>query len=178
MIRPRVLSTLMLCSALSVCRVQAQSAANLLLVVNSSSAASEAVAKRYMSRRGVTQNNVCSIAVAATETIARELYESQIETPIWRCVATAQAQDRILYIVLTKDVPIRIGGTGGGGRSSTTASVDSELTLLHRRKTGLPVPVARFVLNRCFGGAAAPATIKPFAHDAYDIYLVTRLDGY
>ncbi len=176
--RRALLTFLVLWTVAGVRHLSAQSAANLLLVVNSSSPASEAVAKRYMSRRGVTQNNVCSIAVAPNETITREAYESQIETPIWRCLATAQAQDRILYIVLTKDVPIRIGGTGGGGRASTTASVDSELTLLYRRKTGQAVAVAGFITNPYFAGTAAPANIKPFAHDQYDIYLVTRLDGY
>lgn len=156
----------------------AQSAANLLLVVNTSSPSSEAVAKHYVSRRGVSQNNVCSIQVPVGETVTRDVYQSQIETPIWRCLSTAQSQDRILYIVLTKDVPIRISGTGGGGRNSATASVDSELTLLYRRRAGVPVPIVGFVANPYFAGTAAPATIKPFAHDAYDIYLVTRLDGY
>src|SRR6187549_2597320 len=104
--------------------LNAQSVSNLLLVVNSSSPTSEAVAKHYIAKRGVPQDNVCSIQVAATETISREVYESQIEAPVWRCISAARAQDRILYIVLTKDVPLRIGG-GGGGRTSTTASVDS-----------------------------------------------------
>jgi uncharacterized protein (TIGR03790 family) len=157
--------------------LNAQSVSNLLLVVNSSSPTSEAVAKHYIAKRGVPQDNVCSIQVAATETISREVYESQIEAPVWRCISAARAQDRILYIVLTKDVPLRIGG-GGGGRTSTTASVDSELTLLYRRRTGYVVPVAGFVANPYFAGEAAPSTIKPFAHDNFDIYLVTRLDGF
>jgi len=157
--------------------LNAQSVSNLLLVVNSSSPTSEAVAKHYIAKRGVPQDNVCSIQVAATETISREVYESQIEAPVWRCISAARAQDRILYIVLTKDVPLRIGG-GGGGRTSTTASVDSELTLLYRRRTGYAVPVAGFVANPYFAGEAAPSTIKPFAHDNFDIYLVTRLDGF
>jgi uncharacterized protein (TIGR03790 family) len=158
--------------------VYAQSASNLLLVVNSSSPTSEAVAKRYIAKRGVPQDNVCSIQVAATETITRDVYENQIEAAVWRCIAAARAQDQILYIVLTKDVPIRISGGGGGGRNSTTSSVDSELTLLYRRKSGYVVPVAGFVANPYFAGAAAPSTIKPFAHDSFDIYLVTRLDGF
>ena len=64
---------------------------------------------------------------------ARDVYARQIEQPIWACIASLRAHDRILYIVLTKDVPIRISGTGG--RSGTNASVDSELTLLYRRRT-------------------------------------------
>jgi uncharacterized protein (TIGR03790 family) len=38
--------------------------------------------------------------------------------------------------------------------------------------------VSGFVPNPYFAGAAPIDTIKPFAHDRFDIYLVTRLDGY
>jgi len=105
------------------------------------------------------------------ESVNREVYDAQIEQPIWCCIANRQAQDRILYIVLTEDVPIRISGTSG--RSGTNASVDSELTLLYRRRTG-----EGFVPNPYFAGATASATVEPFTHRAHDIYLVTRLDGY
>jgi uncharacterized protein (TIGR03790 family) len=120
--------------------------------------------------------NVCLLVAPTTESITRDVYSSQIEQPIWKCITAAKAQDRILYIVLTKGVPIRISGTGG--RTGTTASVDSELTLLYRRRAGRAAPVSGFVGNPYFAGAAPIDTIKPFAHDRYDIYLVTRLDGY
>ena len=154
----------------------AQSAANLLLVVNTASADSDAVAKRYIARRSVPRDNVCLLVAPTTESVSRSVYESQIEQPIWKCIVAARAHDRILYIVLTKGVPIRITGTPG--RTGTLASVDSELTLLYRRHAGRVVPVSGFVPNPYFAGAAAVDTIKPFAHDRYDIYLVTRLDGY
>jgi uncharacterized protein (TIGR03790 family) len=154
----------------------AQSPANLLLVINTASADSDAVARHYIARRGVPSQNVCLLVAPTTESISREAYASQIEQPIWKCITAAKAQDRILYIVLTKGVPIRISGTGG--RTGTVASVDSELTLLYRRRAGRAAPVSGFVANPYFAGAAAVDTIKPFAHDRFDIYLVTRLDGY
>jgi uncharacterized protein (TIGR03790 family) len=155
---------------------EAQSPANVLLVVNSTSAASGTVSRYYAEHRGVPQDNICSITTAATESIARDAYVRQIEQPIWVCISSLRAHDRILYIVLTKDVPIRINGTGG--RSGTNASVDSELTLLYRRRTGQASPIAGFVPNPYFAGAAPIAGIKPFTHESQDIYLVTRLDGY
>jgi uncharacterized protein (TIGR03790 family) len=157
-------------------RATAQTSANLLLVVNTASADSDAVAKRYIARRSVPRDNVCLIVAPTTESISRSAYDSQIEQPIWKCITTARAHDRILYIVLTKGVPIRITGTPG--RMGTLASVDSELTLLYRRRAGRVAPVTGFVPNPYFAGSAAVDTIKPFAHDRYDIYLVTRLDGY
>ena len=90
---------------------EAQSAANVLLVVNSTSAASGSVSRYYAERRGVPQDNVCSITTPATESISRADYVAQIEQPIWQCIAGLRAHDRILYIVLTKDVPIRVSGT-------------------------------------------------------------------
>ena len=157
-------------------RAAAQSAANLLVVINTASADSDAVGRHYIARRAVPSENVCLLVAPTTESITRAAYESQIERPIWKCIADARAHDRILYIVLTKGVPIRITGTGG--RSGTTASVDSELTLLYRRRVGRVAPVMGFVPNPYFAGSAAIETIRPFAHDRYDIYLVTRLDGY
>ena len=155
---------------------EAQSAANVLLVVNSTSAASGSISRYYAERRGVPQDNVCSITTPTAESISRADYVTQIELPIWQCIAGPRAHDRILYIVLTKDVPIRISGTAG--RSGTNASVDSELTLLYRRRTGQQAPVAGFVPNPYYAGNGPIANIKPFSHESQDIYLVTRLDGF
>jgi uncharacterized protein (TIGR03790 family) len=71
-------------------------------------------------------------------------------------------------------LPLRIAGTPG--RNGTTASVDSELAVLYRRLTGLPVSVAGFVENPYFSPAAL-TTPRPFDRGRYDIYLVTRIDG-
>ena len=155
----------------------AQSGANVLVVINSASPASETIGRQYAARRGVPPDNVCAVPLPLTESVGRDLYDAQIEPPIWACIASRQAHDRILYILLTKDVPIRIAGTGG--RNGTGASVDSELTLLYRRRTGTPLPIVGFVMNPYFAGAEeAPATVKPFTRRTHDIYLVTRLDGY
>jgi uncharacterized protein (TIGR03790 family) len=153
----------------------AQTGSNVLLVVNTSSAASQTIGRQYASRRSVPADNVCALQLPITESISRDIFEAQIEQPIWRCIAARQAHDRVLYIVLTKDVPIRIKGTDG--RSGTNASVDSELTLLYRRRTGTLVPIIGFVPNPYFAGAAS-GTVRPFSHQTDDIYLVTRLDGY
>src|SRR5439155_18053932 len=102
-------------------------------------------------------------------------YQRQIESPIAAWLSAHAAQDRILYIVLTKDVPLRIAGTGG--RTGTVGSVDSELTLLYRRMLGLVVPVAGALPNPYFGGSTG-SPFKRFTHDVADMYLVTRLDAF
>jgi uncharacterized protein (TIGR03790 family) len=118
---------------------KAQTGANVLVVINHASSASEAIGHQYAERRGVPKHNLCVLQLPLDESVNREVYDAQIEQPIWACIANRQAQDRILYIVLTKHVPIRISGTSG--RSGTNASVDSELTLPYRRRTRESVPV-------------------------------------
>lgn len=146
------------------------------MVINRASLASETIGRQYAERRSLPEHNVCVLQLPLAESVTREVYDAQIEQPIWSCIANRQSQDRILYIVLTKDVPIRINGTRG--RSGTNASVDSELTLLYRRRTGELVPVVGFVPNPYFAGATPSTTVEPFSHRTHDIYLVTRLDGY
>jgi uncharacterized protein (TIGR03790 family) len=52
------------------------------------------------------------------------------------------------------------------------------LTLLYRRLTGQNVAVPGRVDNPYFLGTRAASTLRPFNHRDYDIYLVTRLDGF
>lgn len=155
---------------------EAQTGANVLVVTNRNSVVSETIGRQYAAKRDVPPENLCTLQLPLTESVSREVYDARIEEPIWNCMWRQRAYDRILYIVLTKDVPIRIIGTSG--RIGAAASVDSELTLLYRRRRGDGAPVAGFVPNPYFAGTADIASLKPFNREAQDIYLVTRLDGY
>ena len=153
----------------------AQSASNVLVVANERSPASLQVASRYAARRGVPDDQLVRITAPTSEQISRGEYATQIEAPIARWLASHGAQDRILYIVLTTGVPLRIAGTAG--QAGTVASVDSELALLYRRMSGASVSIGGPVENPYFA-AAAGTDFVPFSHASYDIYLVTRLDGF
>ncbi len=154
----------------------AQTGGNLLLVVNESSAVSGQIGDYYAHKRAIPSENVLHVPMPATDQISRADYERTIEAPITRWFARTGAHDRILYIVLAKGVPLRIVGTGG--LDGTVASVDSELTLLYRRMAGTRAPILGRVDNPYFAGDAAITTLKPFTHQAHDIFLVTRLDGF
>lgn len=170
-----LLSTLVAC--LLAAPVLAQSGDNVLLVVNQASADSVRVAEHYARVRGVPQAQVLRVTVdAAADEIDRAVFESQILSPIAAWIRRASAQDLILYIVLTKGIPLRIRGTTG--RNGTVASVDSELTLLYRRLAGEDPSLVGPLANPYFLGDAPVAEARPFSHKALDIYLVTRLDGY
>src|SRR5262249_44749565 len=163
-------------SAVLVSPAQAQTGENVLVVANGANAASNEIADYYASKRSVPSEHVLRLALPDSEEISRSVYESEIERPISAWLVKRGAQDRILYFVLTKGVPLRVAGTFG--LNGTVASVDSELTLLYRKLTNVAVPVAGSLTNPYFLGDRPASEAKPFTHRDYDIYLVSRLDGF
>jgi uncharacterized protein (TIGR03790 family) len=135
------------------------------------------IAEYYGKKRGVPPSQVLHIRAPVGEEIDRATYQLLIETPVATWLGRNAAQDQILYIVLTKDVPLRVAGTGG--LDGTVASVDSELALLYRKMLGQPVSIAGHIPNPYFAQARTPpAAAERFTHRRADIYLVTRLDAF
>ncbi len=154
----------------------AQTAENVLVVLNETSPISMDIGMYYAQKRGIPPTNLLRIKTTTDENISREDFERQIDSPIATWLTRNFAQDRILYIVLTKGVPIRV--TGSVGKDGTVASVDSEITLLYRKLLGQQVPPAGPINNPYFLAEAPLAQAKQFNHTDQDIYLVSRLDGY
>ena len=154
----------------------AQTSDNVLLVINENSPASVQVGDYYIRQRALAQDHVARIKAVTTDTIQRPEFEKTIEAPIATWLQQKNLQDRVLYVVLTKGVPLRVGGTEG--REGSIASVDSELTLLYRKMTGATVPLAGRLPNPYFLDAKPLTEAKPFTRFLGDTYLVTRLDGF
>jgi uncharacterized protein (TIGR03790 family) len=154
----------------------AQSAENVAVVINTASADSQRVAERYITARQIPESNVFRITTTTEESIDRGEYARTIEEPLAAAIRRAGLHDRLLYLVLTKGVPLRI--TGPTGLKGTSASVDSELTLLYRRMTGQVVATGGHIENPYFLGLRELADARRFSHREHDIYLVTRLDGF
>ncbi len=172
-----VTAALVLCAVLAgPAPADAQWSRNVLLVTNSRSAASREIADYYAQKRAISTEQIVRVDVPAADEISRADYDALIERPIAAWLVSHSAQDRILYIVLTKDVPLRVSGTGG--QDGTVASVDSELALLYRKFTGQSFRLTGSVPNPYFLGDKPLTAAQPFTRRAYDIYLVARLDGY
>lgn len=154
----------------------AQSAENVAVVINTGSPASLRIGDYYAQARKIPATNIIRINTTTKDEIASADYTRTIETPIAQGLRRAGLQDRILYVVLTKGVPLRIKGTAG--RNGTAASVDSELTLLYRRMAGAPASLAGPVANPYFLGRRPLEAAQPFTHRQHDIFLVARLDGF
>src|SRR6266540_3605378 len=168
-------------SCLTICLTVApvahgQSPENVAVVVNDNSADSQRIAEHYARTRGLPQSNVLRIQTSSDEAIERDAYVRTIEQPLGLAIKRAGLQDRLLYLVLTKGVPLRILGTTGV--SGTLASVDSELTLLYRRLVGQPISPQGKIDNPYYQGIREIGEARPFSHREHDIYLVTRIDAF
>ena len=133
-----------------------------LLVINDASATSTTIGNYFINARNFPLSNVVHINASTTENISRTNYNSTIKGPIENFLNTNNLATSTNYVILTKDVPIRISDTG--------KSVDSDLGACIGKG------------NSC-GLAIAPMspffqTNTIFFHQFYGIYLVTRLDGY
>src|SRR5437870_2367586 len=90
---------------LSVGQILAQSVDNVVVVINEASPTSIEIGGYYAQRRTIPKENVIRIRTGVGDSIERADYERQIEVPIATWLTRNFAQDRILYIVLTKGIP-------------------------------------------------------------------------
>ena len=153
-----------------------QTAENVVVVINDNSPESRRIGEHYVRKRTLPATNVFRLRTSVGDEIDRTAYLTTIEAPIAMSLGREGLQDRILYLVLTKGIPLRIRGSEG--QNGARSSVDSELTLLYRRMTGGTAPVAGRIDNPYFARDRDPSATAPFTHKDFDIYLVTRLDAF
>jgi uncharacterized protein (TIGR03790 family) len=159
--------------AFAVCAIaSAQSPDQVVIVINERSPVSREIGEYYAVHRGIPRANICTIGTAPQETIVRSTYDGEIEAPVGAFLKKRGLQEKILYIVLTSGVPLRISGKGDELQNDA-ASVDSELTLLYQRLRSVKIPLPGPIGNPFFRHPDSP-----FRHPTFPIYLVTRLDGY
>jgi len=165
-----VVLLLILLAAVSL--LPAQTGENVLLIVNRNDPLSRQVGDYYASKRSVPASNICTLSTTSEEEISFDIYEKQIEVPVGACLTKANLQEKVLYLVTTSGVPLKVTGPGSEMKASY-ASVDSELTLLYSK-----LKKGTFARS---GGIDNPFYMKrdsPFRHPQFPIYLVTRLAGY
>ena len=148
-----------------------QTGENVLLVVNQTSDVSKNIGDYYALKRHVPLANVCKLKTSAEERITRDAFDREVALPVAACLASKHIEDKILYIVTTLGVPLRV--LPASATSNDGASVDSELALLyadmHGRRHNLPGNIPNPYYNR---------SDAAFRHADFPMYLVTRLAGY
>lgn len=152
--------------------LHAQTPGQVLIVVNKQSRDSREIGEYYLKKRGIPLPNLCTIDTVPVEAITREVYDRDIRAPVGDFLKKHGLVEKILYIVTTAGVPLKVNGNAGGPRN-TGASVDSELTVLYPQLHGVTIPLAGWVNNPFFQKRDAP-----FQHPLFAMYLVTRLAAY
>ncbi len=150
--------------------LEAITPSEILIVANRNSHASKSIAAHYMAARHLAAGQLLMIDVDDREEISRDVYNSRIATPIANYLRRQGWVERVLAIVTTSGVPLKISGTPGP--NGTAASVDSELAALYADLHGAPHPLAGPRPNPYFRSSTA------FRHPNYSIYMVTRLTGF
>ncbi len=162
----RALAALLACSFIATA-----SPDRVVVVINENSPLSKSIGEYYARRRGIPARNVCGIRTTQNEEIQRATYNAEVLRPIAECLKSRNLTQKILYLVTTIGVPLKIAGTGGPG--GDCASVDSELALLYSDLRGTSHLLPGIVRNPFFGKRD-----EVFSHEKFPIYLVTRLAGY
>lgn len=150
----------------------AQTPDQVLIVVNKQSPDSREVGQYYLKKRAVPIANLCTIDTAPSEKISREVYDRDVRGPVGEFLRKHNLVEKILYIVTTRGVPLWVLGDLNGIHN-TSASVDSELTVLYQQLHGATIPLPGPLNNPFFRQLDSP-----FRHPQFPMYLVTRLAGY
>lgn len=93
--------------------------ARVLMVYDGKDAGSTNVAKYYVEKRDIPPQNLCRLKPSDPISLTWESFESQIRTPVRRCLKMAtKDQGKILYIVLVYNLPYRLSGMEKGAGQS------------------------------------------------------------
>jgi uncharacterized protein (TIGR03790 family) len=158
----------LLCGAAAPC--PALSPAEVLVVANARSPVSRSIAEYYSRRRAIPRDQVFEVSASTDEEISRDAFNREIAGPVGAYLRARGWTERILVIVTTLGVPLKIRGSAG--MTGDAASVDSELACLYGALKGRACPLAGPLNNPYYGSA------KPMRHPDFPIFLVTRLAGY
>lgn len=142
---------------------------NVLIVTNTNSQDSIDISNAFMLSRNVTKQ--VNITVSTSESVSFSTFNTSIRQPIETYLNT-NGITSIDYIVLTKGIPIRYNADS----NCRVSSIDSALTII----------LSKYNSSICVGTSTfAGRTVNPMFNNIskanktyYDIYIVTRLDGY
>src|SRR4051812_45812058 len=95
---------------LAAASLAAQTSENLLLVVNGADPSSREIGDYYRAKRSVPAKNVCTLSTTAEEEIDWAVYERDVEGPFGECLKKNGLAEKVLYLVTTLGVPLKVRG--------------------------------------------------------------------
>ena len=145
----------------------AADAARTLVVVNEESEDSRLLGAYYAQRRALPFANIVRVRLPVTDEIDATTFYDDLLVPLRAAIRTSLT--RIDFVVLTKGIPLRLGGWRGFSVDGQLVQLDSITTPPVEAPTMTDV---RPTLNPYF------ASREPFSSARFGMYLVTRLDCY
>ncbi|MBI2796838.1 MAG: TIGR03790 family protein [Gemmatimonadetes bacterium] len=142
-------------------------AARTLVVINDESEESRLVGAYYAQRRGIPYANVVRVRVAPGDEVDATDFYDDLLVPVRNAIRTSLTP--IDFIVLTKGVPLRIGGRRGYSVDGQLVQLDS----IHAPPVEPPTMTDALPTPNPYFAASTP-----FTSARYGMYLVTRLDCY
>lgn len=143
---------------------------DVLVVINNNSSISDSVGTYFVSVRNIPLINIARVNVPVAEEIDGIMFDNlrgQIESHL----INNSLVSKINYIVTTKGVPLRVNRGNTFSTSSPSSSVESELALILSTNSN-KIGQNGFFLSPYF------LSDQNFSKVGFDMYLVTRLDGY
>lgn len=143
---------------------------DVLVIINNNSPISDSVGTYFSLARNIPPENIVRINAPSTEEIDSATF-TNIRLQIEAHIISHMLREQINYIVTTKGVPLKVNRGNTFSTSSPSSSLESELTLILSSMSNL-IGQSGFALSPYF------LSSQNFSKSIYDMYLVTRLDGY
>lgn len=152
---------------------------DVLVVMNLDNPESQEVGEYFAAQRNIPVENLIYINATTSEEINDAEFQN-IRSQIENHLKVNDLTEKINYIVTTKGVPLKVkrGDFNSSGQPASaldsehkSASVDSELALIYSQDS-------QYIGNSESLGSRYYLAEGHFAKTKYDMYLVTRLDGY
>lgn len=137
-----------------------------LVVINGANEDSIKLGNYYISRRKIPAQNVVMLNCSASENISPDEYKFGIQKVVQDAIK--KCPNAIDFIVLMKGVPIRMRDDGGYSVDGHLAAMNLNIEAIEKLEEA---QIKRSV-NPYFSAN------EPFSSKKYNMYLVTRLDGY
>lgn len=146
-----------------------------LLVVNEASETSMRIGEYFAAVRKIGRSNIVRVTCTPDEQLGEDEFKQRILEVVRKAIKASST--RIDYIVTTKGVPIRIGSGMG-------YSVDAMLAAMNLGEPAIPEDLSLLPKGWDVAGAIDKSrnpyflSKERFSSDKFNMYLVTRLDGF
>jgi uncharacterized protein (TIGR03790 family) len=168
----KIIYTLIICTITYLLNISAQinNYSDVLIVINNNSVISDSVGSYFASQRNIPSENIARISASTSEEIDSTAFNS-IRQQIENHITSHSLTTSINYIVTTKGLPLKVNRGNTFSTSSPSSSLESELTLILSAQSG-QIGKNGYTISPYF------LSTEKFSKSAFDMYLVTRLDGY